>query len=307
MSKLAFVFPGQGSQKVGMLQGWGKELSGTFELASEVLGYDLWKLIQDGPVERLNQTEYTQPAVLTSSLAMWFIAKERGAAPDLVAGHSLGEYAALVAAEVVSFEVAVSLVQKRGQLMQSAVPIGKGGMAAILGLEDENVVEICRTCAGADILEAANFNSPGQVVIAGHTEAINRALEACNAAGAKRAIVLPVSAPFHCRLMEPAAAEMATILNDTCLSEPTIGLLQNVDAHYARTTEHIRANLVAQMSKAVLWTPIVQHMVKDGVDVIVECGPGSVLSGLNRRIDKSVSTLGISSEKEMGAVMERII
>ena len=307
MSKLAFVFPGQGSQKVGMLQGWGKELSGTFELASEVLGYDLWKLIQDGPVERLNQTEYTQPAVLTSSLAMWFKAKERGAAPDLVAGHSLGEYAALVAAEVVSFEVAVSLVQKRGQLMQSAVPIGKGGMAAILGLEDENVVEICRTCAGADILEAANFNSPGQVVIAGHTEAINRALEACNAAGAKRAIVLPVSAPFHCRLMEPAAAEMATILNDTCLSEPTIGLLQNVDAHYARTTEHIRANLVAQMSKAVLWTPIVQHMVKDGVDVIVECGPGSVLSGLNRRIDKSVSTLGISSEKEMGAVMERII
>ena len=307
MSKLAFVFPGQGSQKVGMLEGWGNELSGTFQLASEVLGYDLWKLIQDGPEDRLNQTEYTQPAVLTSSLAIWFLAKERGVTPDFVAGHSLGEYSALVAAEVVSFEDAVSLVQKRGQLMQSAVPIGKGGMAAILGLEDENVVEICRTCAETDILEAANFNSPGQVVIAGHLKAINRAIDACKAAGAKRAIVLPVSAPFHCELMRPAAAEMADILNNTNLRTPNIKLLQNVDAQYAITVEDIRNNLIAQMSKAVLWTPTIQRMVLDGLDVIVECGPGSVLSGLNRRIDKSLSSLGISSKKDLGLVMERLI
>ena len=306
MSKTAFVFPGQGSQKIGMLEGWGDKLSETFKIASEVLGYDLWKLIQEGPEERLNQTEYTQPAVLTSSLAMWFLAKEWGASPDCVAGHSLGEYSALVAAEVLSFEDAVSLVQKRGKFMQSAVPIGRGGMAAILGLEDEIVVEICRTCSRTDVLETANFNSPGQVVIAGHTGALNRAIETCKAAGAKRAILLPVSAPFHCRLMEPAAAEMAYILNNTCLKEPNIELLQNVDARYVKTVEDIRDNLVAQMSKAVLWTPTIQNMVRDGVGTVVECGPGSVLSGLSRRIDKSVRALSISSEKDMRSVLDTI-
>ena len=306
MSKTAFVFPGQGSQKIGMLEGWGNKLSETFKIASEVLGYDLWKLIQEGPEERLNQTEYTQPAVLTSSLAMWFLAKEWGASPDCVAGHSLGEYSALVAAEVLSFEDAVSLVQKRGKFMQSAVPIGRGGMAAILGLEDEIVVEICRTCSRTDVLETANFNSPGQVVIAGHTGALNRAIETCKAAGAKRAILLPVSAPFHCRLMEPAAEEMADILNNTCLKEPNIELLQNVDARYVKTVEDIRDNLVAQMSKAVLWTPTIQNMVRDGVGTVVECGPGSVLSGLSRRIDKSVRALSISSEKDMRSVLDTI-
>ena len=307
MSKTAFVFPGQGSQKIGMLEGWGNKLSETFKIASEVLGYDLWKLMQEGPEERLNQTEYTQPAVLTSSLAMWFLAKEWGASPDCVAGHSLGEYSALVAAEVLSFEDAVSLVQKRGKFMQSAVPIGRGGMAAILGLEDEIVVEICRTCSRTDVLETANFNSPGQVVIAGHNGALNRAIEACKAAGAKRAILLPVSAPFHCRLMKPAAAELADILNNTCLKEPNIELLQNVDAQYAKTVEVIRDNLVAQMSKAVLWTPTIQNMVRDGVGTVVECGPGSVLSGLSRRIDKSIRALSISSEKDIRSVLDTIL
>ena len=307
MSKLAFVFPGQGSQKVGMLNDWGDELSEAFSLASDVLGYDLWKLIQEGPAEKLNQTEYTQPAILTLSVAIWLLAKEHGAAPNIVAGHSLGEYSALVAAEVLSFEDAVSIVQKRGQLMQSAVPVGKGGMAAILGLEDQNIVEICRACSEKEVVEAANFNSPGQVVIAGHLDAVKRVVEVSKNTGAKRAMLLPVSAPFHCSLMEPAAIEMASVLDTVSLREPRVKLLQNVDAEYPKTVEDIRDNLIAQMSKAVFWTSIIERMVKDGVTTVVECGPGNVLTGLNRRIDRSIKSQRISSSKDISIVMEALI
>jgi len=293
MTKTAFVFPGQGSQSVGMLAdvAAAEPLVGeAFAEASAVLDYDLWDLVQSGPEDKLNQTEFTQPALLTASVALWRVAQARGAGkPDVVAGHSLGEYSALVAAEVLGLADAAVLVQKRGQFMQTAVPLGKGGMAAILGLEDDQVKGICAEASDEGlVVQAVNFNAPGQVVIAGDNAALELAVEACKVAGAKRAMPLSVSAPFHSELMKPAADKMAEELAKVEFAEPAIDVIQNVDADYENQPDAIRENLVKQMYSAVLWTATIQRMARDGVTRVVECGPGKVLAGLNRRIDKSL-------------------
>lgn len=304
MSKLAFVFPGQGSQQVGMLADAEAQLAPIFQRASDVLGYDLWNLVQQGPEEKLNQTEFTQPALLTASVGLWYLAEQQGANPDVVAGHSLGEYSALVAAKVLSFEDAVGLVQQRGRFMQSAVPLGEGSMAAILGLEDDQVIAICAAEAGEQVISAANFNSPGQIVVAGNVAALARVIDACKAAGAKRAMQLAVSAPFHCALMQPAADQMAEILANVPFQPPQIKIIQNVSAEYPASVDEIRENLVSQMSNAVLWTGTVRKMRAGDISHVVECGPGKVLSGLNRRIDKSIESENISSLESLAGVVE---
>lgn len=311
MTKLAVVFPGQGSQSVGMLHDVieAEEVArATFSEASSALGYDLLQLIQSGPEEKLNQTEFTQPALLTASVAMWRLAMARGVRkPDLLAGHSLGEYSALVASGVINFEDAVRLVQKRGQFMQSAVPLGEGGMAAILGLEDDQVVEICNQCSDDDsLVQAANFNAPGQIVIAGKADALARAIEKCKESGAKRAMPLAVSAPFHSKMMKPAADSMQQALKEIDFSAPHIPIIQNIDAEYEVDPGRIRDNLVRQMSGAVLWTGTIQRMVGDGVSCIMECGPGRVLSGLNKRIDRSLVSLGISDMASLEKSLESL-
>lgn len=305
MNSLAFVFPGQGSQFVGMLGEDQRMVAGIFDDASSVLGYDLWELVQIGPGEKLNQTEFTQPALLTASVALWRMAQDRGIElPGVVAGHSLGEYSALVAAGVISFQDAVSLVQKRGRLMQTAVPNGEGSMAAVIGLDGPLVSEICERLSAAGVVEAANFNSPGQVVIAGQNEALEAAIDACKEAGAKRAIPLEVSAPFHCSLMQPAAEKMRLALADVTFNSPQLKVIQNVDALYCDDTELIRDNLVKQMYSAVRWTDTIRKMTADGVVRVVECGPGKVLSGLTRRIDKSLASFNINSLESLQSVAE---
>jgi [acyl-carrier-protein] S-malonyltransferase len=286
-------------------------VSETFAEASAVLGYDLWELIQQGPAEQLNRTEFTQPALLTASVALWRVAQQQGlVSVDLVAGHSLGEYSARVAAGVVEFGDAVRLVQQRGQFMQSAVPVGVGGMAAVLGLDDDKVSSICRTITAATtgdgVVQAANYNSPGQVVIAGTNDALAEAIDACKAAGAKRAMALSVSAPFHSTLMQPAADKMAEALAGINFQVSSIDIIQNVDAQYCSDPALIRENLVKQMYSAVRWTESVQRMAADGVTVVVECGPGKVLSGLNRRIDKSLRSHSINSAASLESVCQEL-
>jgi len=296
MSNLAFVFPGQGSQQVGMLQEAEAAVAATFEEASSVLGYDLWELVQQGSEEKLSQTEFTQPALLTASVALWRLAVEQDMVlPCVVAGHSLGEYSALVAASVLNFQDAVSLVHQRGQFMQNAVPVGVGGMAAILGLDENQVVSICDAQADLGVVQAANFNSPGQIVIAGENEALEAAMAACKAAGARRAMPLTVSAPFHSALMQPAADKMKSALDEVTFQAPAIRIIQNINADYCDTPDGIKVNLVKQMYSAVLWTDTITRMASDGITQIVECGPGKVLSGLNRRINKSVTTFCVNS------------
>lgn len=303
MSKTAFVFPGQGSQSVGMLSDLAESfdvVADTFTEASDALGYDLWALVTNGPEEQLNQTEFTQPALVAASIAVWRIARAHSAPdPDVVAGHSLGEYSALVAAGALDFRDAVMLVQKRGQFMQSAVPVGEGGMAAVLGLEDEQVKAICAEASSTGVVQAANFNSPGQVVIAGSNAALEKAIEACKAAGAKRAMALAVSAPFHSELMKPAADNMAAALAEVTIKAPSIPVIQNVHASIESDPSKIRDNLVAQMYSAVLWTDTVRNMAADGVTLAVECGPGKVLSGLIKRIDRNVNTSAIGDAAGM--------
>ena len=307
MSKYAFVFPGQGSQHVGMLSDLAGEATPVFNRASEILGYDLWDLVQNGPEERLNQTEFTQPALLTASLALWFLTRDRGLdAPAVVAGHSLGEYSALVASGVMAFEDAVDIVRQRGRFMQSAVPLGEGSMAAILGLEDEQVIQICNQHAGREVIQAANFNAPGQVVVAGHVGALKRVVDACQEAGARRAMQLAVSAPFHCALMQPAADNMESLLTDVPLNKPEIPVIQNVHADFSTDTDTIRANLVAQISSAVLWTDTIQRITSTGIDRIIECGPGRILSGLSRRINKSILSGNISSRDSLNNILQEL-
>lgn len=307
MKKLAIVFPGQGSQAVGMLSDAALESAELFAEASSVLGYDLWDLVANGPEEQLNQTEFTQPALLTASVALYRLAIARGISePEVVAGHSLGEYSALVAAGVLTFADAVALVQKRGQLMQSAVPVGEGGMAAVLGLADDDVVAACERAAQGDVVQAANFNAPGQVVIAGKQAALERAIVACKEAGAKRAMPLSVSAPFHSELMRPAAVEMQKVLAAVTFNKPLIKIIQNVDAASHDDPETIRANLVSQMFSAVLWTDTVREMALQGVDCMIECGPGKVLAGMAKRIDKSVLAVNIDSASSVDAAQEAI-
>ncbi len=299
-NKLAFVFPGQGSQKVGMLAELAQKypvVVDTFAEASSVLGYDLWALAQNGPQEELNLTEKTQPLLLTSSVAVWRVWQELGGeTPSLLAGHSLGEFSALVCAEVIAFKDAVKLVQLRGQFMQTAVPVGVGAMAAIIGLADDAIEAACAEASGDEVVQAVNYNSPGQVVIAGHAGAVERAIVLCKAAGAKRALPLPVSAPFHTDLMKPAGVRLAQAIADITFSAPQISVVHNVTALTEQDPEAIKALMVEQIYSPVKWTACVEYMVSQGIEMTVECGPGKVLSGLSGRIDRVLKGAALATE-----------
>ncbi len=287
----AVLFPGQGSQSVGMLSALAAQqvvVREAFAEASAALSYDLWQLVSEGPAEQLDQTEYTQPALLAAGVAVWraWVA-QGGPRPMAMAGHSLGEYTALVCAGSLSFADALRLVQRRGQLMQAAVPAGAGAMAAIVGLEDDQVRAVCAESAQGEVVEAVNFNAPGQVVIAGHASAVERAAALAKARGAKLTKVLPVSVPSHCSLMRPAAEQLAQQLQSLSLQPPTIPVLHNLDAAPRDKPEDIRAALAAQLHSPVLWVKTIQTLRAQGAAALLECGPGKVLTGLTRRIDKS--------------------
>lgn len=307
--KLGFIFPGQGSQSIGMLAALAQDypvVEATFAEASDVLGHDLWKLVSEGPAEQLNRTDITQPAMLAAGVAVWRVWTERGGArPVVLAGHSLGEYSALVCADSIGFEAAVRLVSERGRLMQEAVPAKVGAMAAILGLEDEQVVATCAAAAHEEVVEAVNFNSPGQVVIAGHRAAVDRAIEAAKAAGAKRALHLSVSAPSHCALMRPAADKLAESLARIELAAPRIPVIHNYDVQSHDQASGIHEALVRQLYNPVRWAETIRQMAIDGIDTVVECGPGKVLTGLNRRIEKSMRALPIQDPQTLDAALEQ--
>ncbi|MCE9678365.1 ACP S-malonyltransferase [Shewanella sp. AS1] len=292
MEKIAYVFPGQGSQAVGMLAELAAEheiVAQTFAEASEVLGYDLWQLVQVGPAESLNETDKTQPALLTASVAIWRVIESLGVAkPEVLAGHSLGEYSALVCAGVIKFADAVKLVELRGQLMQQAVPAGTGAMYAIIGLENDEIQKACEQSAQGAVVSPVNFNSPGQVVIAGEKEAVERAASACKEAGAKMAVALPVSVPSHCQLMKPAADKLADTLATIDFSEPAIKVINNVDVATPVTAAEIKDALIRQLYCPVRWSETVEAMAADGVTQLVEVGPGKVLTGLAKRINRSL-------------------
>lgn len=303
MSKTAFVFPGQGSQSLGMLADFAEHtpVRQAFQEASGALDLDLWALAQDGPDASLNRTENTQPLLLTAGVALWKLWEQSGGArPALLAGHSLGEYTALTCAGVLSLGDAVRLVRTRGQLMQSAVAEGEGGMAAILGLDDDQVRQACATAAGDGVVEAVNFNAPGQVVIAGDSAAVERAIEACKNAGAKRALGLPVSVPSHCALMLPAAEKLAGELRNVRFHAPELPVINNVDVARETDPERIRDALVRQLHSPVRWVETVQALVADGVETLYECGPGKVLCGLTKRIDRSL----VARPLESGAAFD---
>lgn len=296
-AKIAFVFPGQGSQTVGMLADCAEHplVQETFAQASAVLGYDLWALISEGPAESLNQTQRTQPALLTASVALYRVwQQQHGAQPAYMAGHSLGEYSALVCAGVLPFAEAVKLVEQRGEFMQQAVPAGVGAMAAIIGLDDDKVAEACAQGAEGEVVAPVNFNSPGQVVIAGHKAAVERASEAAKALGAKRALPLPVSVPSHCELMQPAAEQLAEQLAGLNLGAPAVPVINNVDVTAASDADAIRDALKRQLFSPVRWTETVNYLVEQGVDTFVEVGPGKVLSGLIKRIHRSATCVAVN-------------
>jgi len=306
--KFAFVFPGQGSQSVGMLADFYSdfpEVKATFDEANEALGYDLWDLVQNGPAEKLNQTEFTQPAVLTAGVAMYraFIAT-CDLKPAMMAGHSLGEYAALVCAGSLSLADGVKLVAERGRLMQEAVPEGKGAMAAILGLDDETLINICDQAEG--IVQAVNFNSPGQVVIAGETDAVNAAIELAKEAKAKRALPLPVSVPSHSSLMKGAAEKLADKLATIESQLPAVPVFHNVTAQPTDSIEEMNTALKEQLYNPVLWVDTVNNLIEAGIETTVECGPGKVLSGLNKRINKAIPSLALVSPDGMKKVIEEL-
>ncbi|MHB1352834.1 MAG: ACP S-malonyltransferase [Thiobacillus sp.] len=304
--KLAFVFPGQGSQSVGMMQGWGEraEIRATFAEASDALGQDLWALVADGPAEVLNQTVNTQPAMLAADVAAWRAWQAQGGPnPALLAGHSLGEYAALVAADALSFVDAVKLVRFRAEAMQSAVPEGVGAMAAILGLDDEAVRAVCADAAAGEAVEAVNLNSPGQVVIAGNKGAVERAMALAKERGAKRALPLPVSVPSHSSLMRPAAEKLLAYLQDVAISAPRIPVLHNTDVQFHDAAAAIRAALAKQLHTPVRWVETVRALKAAGVERVIECGPGKVLAGLNKRIDDSLAALALVDEASLRAAL----
>ncbi|WP_042299864.1 ACP S-malonyltransferase [Paraburkholderia kururiensis] len=286
--KFAFVFPGQGSQSVGMLNAFADHaiVRETVEEASDALGQDLGKLIAEGPAEELNLTTNTQPVMLTAAYAVYRAWQQAGGpAPAIVAGHSLGEYTALVAAGALAFRDAVPLVRFRAQAMQSAVPVGEGGMAAILGLDDDTVRTVCAEASAAGVVEAVNFNAPAQVVIAGHKAAVEKACELAKAKGAKRALPLPVSAPFHSSLLKPASDQLREYLASVEVREPAIPVVNNVDVAMVRDPAAIRDALVRQAAGAVRWVECVKAIAAQGVTHVIECGPGKVLAGLTKRID----------------------
>ena len=300
------MFPGQGSQSVGMLEAVAEQnpvIQQRFAEASDVLSFDLWQLTQHGPAEVLGQTENTQPALLTASVALWNALQERRAEPlnvQAMAGHSLGEYSALVCAGAISFADGVRLVRKRGELMQQAVPNGEGGMAAILGLDDATVQECCAAVSG--VVAAANYNAPGQIVIAGAKSAITAAIDACKQAGAKRALALNVSGPFHSPLMEPAAEEFAAVLSEMPVLMPQIPVVQNVDAKVAADVQEIRSKLVSQLSAPVRWTETIEHLLSAGAEQFIEAGPGNVLCGLVKRIARGTPAIALSSQEDLELV-----
>lgn len=307
--KLAFVFPGQGSQTVGMLDSFTENevVQKALKTANEALGEDLAQMIHTGPAESLNMTVNTQPAMLTASVALYqaWLALG-GKKPEVMAGHSLGEYSALTAAGVFELADAVKLVRFRAKVMQEAVPVGKGGMAAIIGLSDEAVAKVCGNAAAEGVVEPVNFNSPGQVVIAGEKAAVEKACELAKAEGAKRALVLPVSAPFHSSLMKPASVALQAKLNETAMNVPQIDVVANVDVKVHKDKEAIVDALAAQAAGAVQWVKTIQAFKEMGVTHIVECGPGRVLAGLIKRIDSSIVVKNINSQDSLVAVLEEI-
>jgi len=304
---LAMVFPGQGSQSVGMLSELAANyplVNETFAQASDVLGYDLWKLTRDGPEDELNRTDRTQPAMLAAGVAVWRVwQQEGGVVPGVMAGHSLGEYSALVCAGAMDFTDAIRLVEQRGQYMQSAVPAGVGAMAAILGLDDATVADVCSRAAAGEVVSPVNFNSPGQVVIAGNADAVQRAIGLAKEAGAKRALPLAVSVPSHCALMQPAAEQLAERLAQTSISTPSIPVIQNVDAVRHDQPDAIRDNLKKQLYSPVQWVLTVQNMGGQGVTRIIEAGPGKVLAGLCKRIDKSIAGAAVFDPDSLTAAL----
>ena len=309
MKKFAMVFPGQGSQTVGMLA----ELAGdypivqeTFKQASEVLGYDLWQLVQEGPAEELNKTWQTQPALLTASVAVYRVWQQKYPAlkPEVMAGHSLGEYSALVCAGVLDFQDAVKLVELRGKLMQQAVPEGTGAMYAIIGLDNDAIINACKQAEQGEVVSAVNFNSPGQVVIAGAKAAVERAAALCKEAGAKRALPLAVSVPSHCALMKPAADQLSVSLESITLKEAGVSVLNNVDVKNEIEADAIRNALVRQLYSPVRWTETVGKMAQNGVEVLVEVGPGKVLNGLTKRIVDSLQAVSVNDVKSLDSVEE---
>lgn len=307
MTKFAFVFPGQGSQAIGMLNGFADNsvVRDTVAEASDVLQLDIAKLVAEGPKEDLDLTTNTQPLMLTAAVAFyraWTTAG--GKAPAIVAGHSLGEYSALVAAGVVAFKDAVPLVRFRAQAMQEAVPVGLGGMAAILGLSDDDVRAACAEAAQGEVVEAVNFNAPAQVVIAGHKEAIARACEIAKAKGAKRALPLPVSAPFHSSLLKPASDRLQAYLANIAFATPQIPVINNIDVRIEQDPALIKAALVRQAAGAVRWVETIQKMAAEGVTHVVECGPGKVLTGLTKRINGELTGEAINDEASLHNVLE---
>lgn len=309
MTQFAFVFPGQGSQTVGMLAEMAAAypvIEETFAEASAALGYDLWALTQQGPAEELNKTWQTQPALLSASVALWRIWQQQGGkAPALMAGHSLGEYSALVCAGVIAFGDAVRLVELRGKLMQDAVPQGTGAMSAIIGLDDESIAKACEESAQGQVVSPVNYNSPGQVVIAGHKEAVERAGAACKAAGAKRALPLPVSVPSHCALMKPAAEKLAVELQNITFNAPIIPVVNNVDVACASDPDEIRNALVRQLYNPVQWTKSVELMASRDISHLYEVGPGKVLTGLTKRIVDSLTASAINEPASLAAALDQ--
>lgn len=310
MTKFAIAFPGQGSQSVGMLAEIASVypvVKATFDEASQVLGYDLFTLVMEGPAEELNKTWRTQPALLTSSVALWRVWQELGApAPALMAGHSLGEYSALVCSGAMAFTDAVKLVELRGLAMQEAVPEGVGAMAAIIGLDNESIAANCEKAAQDQVVSPVNFNSPGQVVIAGHKEAVERANVLMKESGAKRALPLPVSVPSHCALMHPAAEKLAAALQLVEIQNPTIPVINNVDVAAETDAARIKDALVRQLFSPVRWTEIVENMANTGIEFEVEMGPGKVLSGLAKRIDKRVDGAAINDTASLQEILAKL-
>ncbi len=302
--KLAVVFPGQGSQSVGMMNGWGElaVIRDTFAEASTVLGDDFWAMAQNGPEDAINATVNTQPLMLTAGVAAWRAWRIGGGhTPEMMAGHSLGEYSALVAAGALALQDALPLVRFRAQVMQEAVAEGGGGMAAVLGLDDAGIVAACAEAAQGEVVEAVNFNAPGQVVIAGAKSAVERAVDAAKRRGAKRAVLLPVSVPSHCALMKPAAEKLAGYLQSVPISMPKIPVLHNVDARVAQSPAAIRAALVNQLYRPVRWVETVQFFVGQGATHLLECGPGKVLSGLNKRIAAGMTTFALTDKDALAS------
>ncbi|MFQ1048952.1 ACP S-malonyltransferase [Avibacterium paragallinarum] len=299
MKKFAMVFPGQGSQAVGMLAELASQfpvVEQTFQQASEVLGYDLWQLVQQGPAEELNKTWQTQPALLAASVAIYRVWQQQypQLQPEVMAGHSLGEYSALVCAGVMDFQDAIKLVELRGKLMQQAVPEGTGAMYAIIGLDNEAIINACKAAEQGEVVSAVNFNSPGQVVIAGTKAAVERAAAACKEAGAKRALPLAVSVPSHCALMKPAADQLSVSLQNITLKTPEISVINNVDVKTEEKSDEIRTALIRQLYSPVRWTETVEKMAQQGIEVLIEIGPNKVLTGLTSRIVKELNAVAVN-------------